>query len=393
MAYSPIRNAVQSSKLANMARAKIPQDPYSRGRQNDNAISSNQQTKPQYDPNSTQNAVGNNYNQLLKGKNAAADQAERMTTSSMDATRAQTQSSFESDAAQMGLKPGSPGYNAYKARQMSGTASAQSGILAKLAQDRMTDQRQTLGEAANFSSDARNYNEDVRRNDRNFTEDQSRDTRNFGEDKFRDNRNFSEDTRRYDTNRGDNIQTQDNENMKYLINNSDKFSVGQVGAAKNSFGNTTGLSGNNTWNDKDPTSVDNYTQELIDMNYTPEEARKMAIERFQNLETNNYNSLLQLHEQDMPSNAESGGGGGGGTDWGQTAYDLGNIGTLGNGSILKGATHTGMEMGRGVRDIANGDVLGGTGRIVAAPFKGVGHTVADGGRSVKRTYSKLKSLF
>lgn len=96
--------------------------------------------------------IGNNYNDLLGGKNQALDQATRTTLNALGGQRKGAASDAAQKAARMGLAPGSPGYNQIMSQAESAVTSSGSNLLSGLAQKGFDQQTANLTGAQMFQS-------------------------------------------------------------------------------------------------------------------------------------------------------------------------------------------------------------------------------------------------
>jgi hypothetical protein len=321
-------------------------------------------------------AIGDNLMGLLGGKNTAADQADRTNLTAMSQLQKNQNAGTQRNAAQLGIQPGDPRYSAYQAKNNNDLQSMGSKLMGDSQQKRLDDQSRNLTTAVAFNQGQQNFGESARRYDQDF----------------------GEDTRRYDQDFASNEKTKEVSTLFDIINNP-LSSEGQVEAAKQRLLQTqSGLDAgmfNTAEKNNSQRQFDEIKNQLAVMNpgMNPEQLDAMARERFAEMDKAAYNSLVKANGTDEP-----GKGGGGGGDWTTSGLaDVGNLalmgspltGGLGPISAGKAVGHTGGEVYRGVRDIGRGDVIGGTGRVFAAPVRGVAHGVADNYRSAKRTLGRI----
>lgn len=92
------------------------------------------------------------YKDLLNGNDPAQAQAERVALNSLGGQQKDATSAAAARAAQMGLAPGTPGYNQIMDEAQRGVTSAGSGLLSNLAQKGLDAQTANMSAAGNFQS-------------------------------------------------------------------------------------------------------------------------------------------------------------------------------------------------------------------------------------------------
>lgn len=341
---------------------------------------------PTYGNNPLAGQINNNVMSLLGGKNQAADQADRTNLTALSQLQKNQAAGTQRNAAQLGIMPGDPRYSAYTAKNNADQYSMGSKLLGDAQQRRLDDQSRNLNTAISFNQGQQNYGLDLGR----F----GLDTAKFGEDTRRFDKGFDESARRYDQDYSSNEKSKEVSTLFDIINNP-LSSEGQVEAAKQRLLETQSGLNADTYNTAEKTNaqrqLDEIKSQLAVMNPGASEAEidAMARERFATIDKAAYDSLIKAEDID----AEKKGNGGKKEPFTGPIADAGNLMSGGLVSGAKGAVHAGSEVGRGVRDIAGGDVLGGTGRIFAAPVKGVGNAVGGTVRSAGRTLRRLGNLF
>lgn len=332
----------------------------------------------QYGNQNMAGAIGDNLMGLLGGKNMAADQADRTNLSAMAQMQKNQNAGAQRNAVQMGIQPGDPRYAAFQAKGQGDIQSMGSRLMGDAQQRRLDDQSKNLNTAISFNQGQQN----------------------FGLDKDRmglDREKFGEDTRQFNQKFGALEKDTEIGNLWDIIN-SPLSSEGQVEAAKQRLVAAQGNLDGGLWNTAEKTqaqrSFDEIKNQLSVMNpgMSPEELDAMARERFSQIDKAGYESLVKANESEFAGKKKDDKYSMGlGTD--DALGDALNIASGGVVSDLKGLGHGGAEIGRGFRDIGRGDVIGGTGRVFAAPFKGAGHSIMSSGRTAKRTFRRLGNLF
>lgn len=240
-----------------------------------------------------------------------------------------------------------------------------------------------------------NFNREFGEDTRRFDVGQGNVDREFGENTRQFNETFGENRRQFDTNTASQAQEREVNTLFDIINNP-LSSEGQVEAAKQQLLKTQGGLDPTLFNQAEKTGAqrefEEHKQRLAVMNpgMSEEELDKLARARMGTLDDAAFGAIGKANGVDAPAPA--------GTsksfvdkliDPRGPVADTYDLATGGAVSTAKGIGHTIGEAGRGFGDILDGDILGGAGRIVSAPIKGVGSAVANTGRSVKRTFNRL----
>lgn len=339
----------------------------------------------QYGNENMAGAIGGNLMDLLGGKNAAADQADRTNLTALSQIQKNQATGTQRTAAQMGIQPGDPRYATYMAKNNSDVQSMGSKLLGDAQTQRLNDQNRNLTTAIGFNQGQQNYGMDQAR---------------LGLDKAK----LGESTREYDQNFGSSENQRELGNLKDIINNP-LSSEGQVEAAKQRLLQAQGGLDSGLYNTPEKNQAQRAFDEIknqlavLNPGMAPDQLDAMARERFGQIDKAQYDSLTNANKMDNGA-AASGDGGSDSIFSGNNILspegpvgDAYNAASLGGVSAIKGVGNTVGEMGRGVRDIGRGHVLEGTGRIFAAPAKGATHAVMDAGRSIGRTGRRILNLF
>jgi hypothetical protein len=233
----------------------------------------------------------------------------------------------------------------------------------------------------------------------NYGLDQAR----LGESTREFDQTFGEGKRRYDQGFTSSENQRELGNLKDIINNP-LSSEGQVEAAKQRLLQAQGGLDSGLYNTPEKNQAQRAFEEIrnqlavLNPGMPPDQLDAMARERFGQVDKAQYDSLVNANKMDNGTPEEGGGGGGSIFSGNNILSPEGPVGDTynaytGNVSAAKAVGNTVGEMGRGVRDIGRGHVLSGTGRIFAAPVKGVTHGVMDYGRSLGRTGRRILNLF
>lgn len=104
------------------------------------------------DPNDLNALLTSGYADLLRGKNPAMDQANRIALNALGGQEKSATGDAAQKAARMGLAPGTPGYEQIMGEARRGVASGGSELLSGLAQKGLDQQTQNMSNAGSFQS-------------------------------------------------------------------------------------------------------------------------------------------------------------------------------------------------------------------------------------------------
>lgn len=353
--------------------------------------------------------IGGNLEKIMTGNNPAMEQAQRSAMNGLGAMQKSGQAAAIRKAQSLGFAPGTPEFERVMSEAETANTSAGSGALSDLAQKGFDQQNAALNMAGNFALGQQNFGlNTMKRGDQvdQFGQSLANNKDQFGQTLANDKDQFGQTIANRRDEFGATLSNTKDEFGQTMANRKDEFgqtmgssnkqnelaaldkiisdptsSIAQVQAAKAQRGQ---LSGFNTadpsWNAKDPNNaqmdLDTIKQGLVarypELASDPAKLDQMARERYGKADDAYWNSLgmgSAIDAPPVPGGVPAPGGGGTDGFFTGMAQPMNNTGKYATDDSI-------AALGRGAGNIAEGNILTGTGQILG----GVGSAGVNLGR-------------